>query len=137
MLTGPCRTSDIDSPLGNVTVWTAQNEYSYNPRNLYIAYGIGVFITIVVVIVGFVCIYTSSQSYGASFSTILRATRNEKLDELVTTRDTLSSQPLSKKLAQRRLIFKEMNALDDLDSTRMAFSPAEPREKVNGLLGVA
>ncbi|PTB70916.1 hypothetical protein BBK36DRAFT_1108252 [Trichoderma citrinoviride] len=99
-----------NSTTGNVTVWTSQNEYSYNPRNLYAAYGTGIFATLVVVIVGLACIGASSNSYKSSFSTILRTTRSEELDLLVPHAETSGAEPLSKHLAKTKLSFRHHNA---------------------------
>ncbi|KAK1256362.1 hypothetical protein MKX07_008621 [Trichoderma sp. CBMAI-0711] len=95
-----------NSTTGNVTIWTSLNEYSYNPRNLYIAYGTGIFVTLAVVIVGLACIGASSNAYKSSFSTILRTTRNEELDLLVPAGETSGAEPLSKDLAETNLSFR-------------------------------
>ncbi|KAL7941455.1 hypothetical protein V8C42DRAFT_335183 [Trichoderma barbatum] len=95
-----------NSTLGNVTAWTPLNEYSYNPRNLYAAYGTGIFATLAVVIVGLAFIGASSHSYRSSFSTILRTTRNKELDILVPHGETNGAEPLSKPLAKTNLSFR-------------------------------
>ncbi|KAL7814198.1 hypothetical protein V8C44DRAFT_326045 [Trichoderma aethiopicum] len=105
-----------NSTTGNVTVWTSLNEYSYNPRNLYIAYGTGMFATLAVVAVGLACIGASSNAYKASFSTILRTTRNEELDLLVPPGETSGAEPLSKDLAKTKLSFRHHPPAPGADS---------------------
>ncbi|TFB03258.1 hypothetical protein CCMA1212_004255 [Trichoderma ghanense] len=104
-----------NSTTGNVTIWTSLNEYSYNPRNLYAAYGTGIFVTLAVVIVGLACIGASSNSYKSSFSTILRTTRNEELDLLVPPGETSGAEPLSKHLAKTNLSFRHRTAVPGAD----------------------
>ncbi|KAL6791487.1 hypothetical protein GGI42DRAFT_335764 [Trichoderma sp. SZMC 28013] len=106
-----------NSTTGNVTVWTSLNEYSYNPRNLYAAYGTGIFATFAVVIVGLACIGVSSTSYRSSFSTILRTTRNEELDMLVPRGETSGAEPLSNHLANSNLSFQYHAAVQGADSS--------------------
>ncbi|UKZ96609.1 uncharacterized protein TrAFT101_011387 [Trichoderma asperellum] len=91
--------------MGNVTVWNTINNYVYSPRNLYIAYGIGIFATLIIVAIGLFCIKMASQSYGKSFSTILRTTRNAELGRLIDASETSGAEPLSKHLADVRLKF--------------------------------
>ncbi|PTB48336.1 hypothetical protein M431DRAFT_513743 [Trichoderma harzianum CBS 226.95] len=105
-----------NSTTGNVTEWTSLNEYSYNPRNLYTAYGTGIFATFAVVIVGLACIGASSTSYRSSFSTILRTTRNEELDMLVPRGETSGAEPLSNHLAKSNLSFQYHAAVQGANS---------------------
>ncbi|KPM43804.1 hypothetical protein AK830_g2725 [Neonectria ditissima] len=92
--------------MGDVKIRTPQNAFSYKPRNLVIAYGVSVFITIVVVMVGFACIWVSSLSFGSSFSTILRTTRNPELDALLCDDGNSGAEPLPRHLAKRKLAFQ-------------------------------
>lgn len=89
--------------MGDVTVWNTVNNYVYNPRNLYIAYGAGIFATLIIVAIGLFCIKSASQSYGKSFSTFLRTTRNAELSRLIDVSETSGAEPLSKHLAEMRL----------------------------------
>lgn len=97
--------NDSVANAGNVTVWNTTNNYVYSPRNLYIAYGTGIFTTIVIVAIGLFCIHKASQSYGKSFSTILRTTRNVELGRLIDVSETSGAEPLPKHLADVRLKF--------------------------------
>jgi hypothetical protein len=84
-----------------------------------IAYGIGIFITGIIVMVGIVCIWASGNSFGASFSTILRTTRNIQLDAAVQARETEGAFPLSKQLGETKLILRRY------EDTRTAFAVAD------------
>lgn len=99
--------------MGNVTVWNTVNNYVYSPRNLYIAYGTGIFATLVIVAIGLFCINKASQSYGKSFSTILRTTRNAELSRLIDVSETSGAEPLPKHLADMRLKFWVGRVEDD------------------------
>lgn len=77
----------------------------YSPPNLNIAYGASIFTTVIIVAIGLFCIAEVSQSYGISFSTVLRTTRNAELDRLVDANETNSAEPLSERLAKTRLKF--------------------------------
>lgn len=83
-----------------ITVFTPQNAYKYHPRNLIISYGSGVIATAASVAIGFICISKApSQTFGTSFSTIMRTTRNHKLDSLVSSAETSGAEPLPEQLA--------------------------------------
>lgn len=99
--------------MGNVTVWNTINNYVYSPRNLYIAYGTGIFATLAIVAIGLFCINKASQSYGKSFSTILRTTRNAELGRLIDVSETSGAEPLPKHLADIRLKFWVGRVEDD------------------------
>ncbi|EKJ71664.1 hypothetical protein FPSE_08110 [Fusarium pseudograminearum CS3096] len=78
-----------------VTRFSAQNAFSYEPRNLFIAY-----------VYGLLCIKSSSSSYTNSFSTILRTTRNPDLDTVISAAETSGAEPLSKTLGNVRLTLR-------------------------------
>jgi hypothetical protein len=87
-------------------VSTPQNEYVYNPHNLWLAYGIGIAVTMSVVLVGFACIWTSGASFGSSFSAILRTTRNPDLDAIVPPHETHGTFPISNSLGRTKLVVR-------------------------------
>ncbi|KAE9371044.1 hypothetical protein N431DRAFT_491492 [Stipitochalara longipes BDJ] len=90
-----------------VLVSTPQNAYVYSSRNLFVAYGLGISIATVIVLVGIVCIWASENSFGASFSTILRTTRNIQLDAIVPAKETQGAFPLPEKLGKTKLILRQ------------------------------
>jgi len=69
--------------------------------------------------VGIVCIWASGNSFGASFSAILRTTRNMQLDAAVQARDTEGAFPLSKQLGKTKLILRRY------EDARTAFAVAD------------
>ena len=91
---------------GPITRFSAQNAFSYEPRNLFIAYGIGLLFSLIVVIFGLLCIKSASASYTNSFSTILRTTRNHELDAVVPFAETSGAEPLSKNIGNVRLLLR-------------------------------
>ncbi|KAH8892357.1 hypothetical protein GQ53DRAFT_619752, partial [Thozetella sp. PMI_491] len=93
------------APMRPITVNTSQNAYVYSPRNLFIAYGLGFLFATAVVAVAFFLIWASGNSFGASFSVILRTTRNPELDEVVGT-ETQGALPMSKELGRRQLVLR-------------------------------
>ena len=100
------RHNDTTLSRGPVTRFSPQNAYSYEPRNLFIAYGIGILFSLIVVIFGLLCIKAASASYTNSFSTILRTTRNPELDAVVPSAETSGAEPLSKHLSNVRLVLR-------------------------------
>ncbi|KAL6918538.1 hypothetical protein FSST1_010033 [Fusarium sambucinum] len=91
---------------GPVTYSSPQNEFSYEPRNLFIAYGIGLLLSFAIVLVGLLCIKSASASYESRFSTIVRTTRNPELDTVVPAAETTGVEPLSKYLSNVRLVLR-------------------------------
>jgi hypothetical protein len=67
------------------TVQSYQTAYVYHPQNLLLAYGISIFCTFICVLVGFLALYRNRfKCYTNSFSTVVRTTRDEAFDALVT-----------------------------------------------------
>ncbi|EKJ72312.1 hypothetical protein FPSE_07541 [Fusarium pseudograminearum CS3096] len=85
---------------------TTQNEFSYEPRNLLAAYGVGLLLAWLIVIVGLLCIKSASASYRSSFSTILRTTRNPDIDNIIPITESTGAEPLSKHLSNVRLVLQ-------------------------------
>ncbi|QPC71977.1 hypothetical protein HYE68_002729 [Fusarium pseudograminearum] len=113
--------NDTAASYGPITRFSAQNAFSYKPRNLFIA-----------VIYGLLCIKAASASYTNSFSTILRTTRNHDLDTVVPSAETSGTEPLSKNLGNVRLILRRRgNGLEDGDdkATFFAVDPKADDEK--------
>lgn len=65
-----------------VTVHNPATFYSYNWRNLVLAYAIAICVTAACLAVGLYSLVENGYSAGTSFSTILLTTRNADLDEL-------------------------------------------------------
>ncbi|KAF5253985.1 hypothetical protein FANTH_1167 [Fusarium anthophilum] len=108
--------NDTAASRGNITYLTTQIAFSYEPRNLFIAYGLGLLASAVIVIIGLLCIKSASASYAATFSTILRTTRNPDIDTIVPTAETSGAEPLSKQLGDTRLVLRRQERrLDGID----------------------
>lgn len=88
----------------NATTWMAHNIYEYSPRNLFISYGIAIFLTLIVVAIGLWALRINGVSHGMGFSTFVAATRNPRLDALCEG-ESLGGLPLEKRLGRVRLKF--------------------------------
>ncbi|KAH7155246.1 hypothetical protein B0J13DRAFT_582323 [Dactylonectria estremocensis] len=117
--------NDTTAAIGKVQVRTSQNEYIYKPRNLFIAYGISVGLTFSVVVIGFICIWVSSLSFGSSFSTILRTTRNPELDSLLRNDENRGAEPLPKGIAKSKLGFQHLTCENGLKSGGIFIVPGK------------
>jgi hypothetical protein len=104
----------------NITVQyeRMQNTYTYNSRNLLMSYGLALGFALIAVIAGCASIWYNGASYSNRFSTILRATRGQKLEELVALNDRTGADPLPKYLAKTRirLGYEELSQRSDGDS---------------------
>ncbi|KAK0649134.1 hypothetical protein B0T16DRAFT_491818 [Cercophora newfieldiana] len=95
-----------------VTVTTPQNAYSYNnPRNLAIAYGLGIGFAVAAVTAGLVCIHAVEGTFSTSFSTILRTTRGAQLDGLVHPSEMHGKEPLPKRLGRMKVLLGGSNSI--------------------------
>ncbi|CAH0047361.1 unnamed protein product, partial [Clonostachys solani] len=134
---------------GMVLVRAPQNVYAYDSRNLFIAYGVGICVDLVVVVVGLLCVWTSSGSYMSAFSTILRTTRNPSLDTVIQHDDGSGTWPMSTRLAKLKVILQEspsrtelgkhtmfrlVNDWCDLEQDASSESPELPRPSLDSLL---
>ena len=86
----------------NATVFSSENRYTYNWRNLIMAYGLGVLLSLAGVCVGTASYWRNGFSGSTSFSRILLTTRNGELDGLGEGR-CLPSLPLGRELGGVRL----------------------------------
>ncbi|KAK7711933.1 hypothetical protein SLS64_005204 [Diaporthe eres] len=85
-----------------VTVHTSAALYSYNWRNLLLAYAIAVCATAVCAVVGLDALLANGYSAETTFSSILLTTRNADLDDLARGH-CLGERPLAKEIGRRRL----------------------------------
>ena len=72
---------------------TTHNIYSYEPRNLWISYGIAILLTLLCVIVGLFALHYNGVAHSNAFSAIIATTRNQELDE-VSRGHSLGAYPL-------------------------------------------
>src|SRR5271154_226918 len=95
-----------------VTTPQSVNVYKYQAKDLYVAYGISILASVVCVAIGYIAIIRNRGAYTNNFSTIMRTTRDDSLDDLVTITDTNGTYPLGKDLAKARVrmvIYPEMD----------------------------
>lgn len=69
--------------IANVTVSKAISRYTYEPFPLWLAYGLAIFFSLFGLVIGNLAFYLNKVEYDKSFSSILQATRNPKLDQLI------------------------------------------------------
>lgn len=75
------------------------NVYVYDPKNLYLSYGIALFLALLAIILGALAYVSNGVSHDNSFSSIVRATRNPELLDF-DQRRTPGALPLDKNLGQ-------------------------------------
>lgn len=93
-----------------------QNTYAYNSPNLFISYGLAVGLSLIASVAGCISIYCAGASYSNRFSTVLRTTRGQSLDELVALNDRGGKDPLPNYLAKSRVnLMSGQNALESDD----------------------
>ncbi|POS75951.1 hypothetical protein DHEL01_v205650 [Diaporthe helianthi] len=85
-----------------VTVHDPATFYSYNWRNLVLAYAVAIAVTAACLAVGLHSLLENGYSAGTSFSSILLTTRNADLDELARGH-CLGESPLADEVCDRRL----------------------------------
>ncbi|KAL2870094.1 uncharacterized protein BJX67DRAFT_306669 [Aspergillus lucknowensis] len=100
-------------PMVNVTVYPNQTEYLYSQRNLLIAYGISVFVSLLCIITGLLTMWDNGFAFSDSLSTILRATRSKKFDEIVPDDSTTGSDPPPESLSNTRVQWVPLGGRDD------------------------
>ena len=75
-------TNSTASPLANVTYTTNRNIYSYEPGQLWKAYGIGIGVAVLCALIGFRAMLVDGAPFKNSWSTIFLATRDPQLTSL-------------------------------------------------------
>jgi hypothetical protein len=103
-----------------VAYHVTQNTYAYNSRNLLISYGLAVGFALIAGIAGCVSIISNGASYSNKFSTVLRTTRGQELEELVVHNDRTGVDPLPKHLEKPRVDFRrgQLEPERDVDAWR-------------------
>jgi hypothetical protein len=80
-----------------------QNTYAYDSRNLLVSYGLAVCFALIAGIAGCASIMSNGASYSNRFSTVLRTTRGQELEELIVHNDRTGVDPLPKHLENARI----------------------------------
>ncbi|KAL4938422.1 hypothetical protein BDV06DRAFT_56657 [Aspergillus oleicola] len=92
-------------PVTNITTRPTETRYTYSSLNLLIAYGVSVFVSLLCIIAGLLSMWDNGVAFTDSLSTILRATRNRKFDEIVSRESTTGADPGPKVLADTRVLW--------------------------------
>lgn len=78
------------------------NVYTYDPKNLFISYGIALFFALIANILGALAYVSNGVSHDNSFSSIVRATRNPDLIDFEQRR-VPGALPLGRQLGEKVL----------------------------------
>lgn len=89
-----------------MTVYTAPNTYVYDSFDLLLAYGVGILSTILCAIVGLHAFIVNDASYQNTFSTFLRATKDEDFQAVREPHDS-GADPLPSALKKIKFTFGE------------------------------
>jgi len=97
-------TSIADRNRVPVNVITSENIYSYDPRDLWLAYGIACGASLLCALLGLYGVWRNGGvSYQNLFSTFVRTTREDSLRNLVEPHDR-GSEPLPRKFAEAKIV---------------------------------
>jgi hypothetical protein len=117
---------------------TYRNIYVYSPLKLWLAYGLALVFATGAVAAGLLITHRNQASYSNNFSTVLRVSRNAKLNTEFSGRDYSGADPLPSHLATATIEFHgeksensasmELLAVDEqADGHRGAESITSPR----------
>jgi hypothetical protein len=101
----PNKSSSYKSPQSQVTFTTISPVYEYSGHRLWLAYGLAIAISVLIVIAGLVVMYLSSAAYNSSFSTILRLGRGAHLSQEIVHGDHDGKEPLPEYLEKATISF--------------------------------
>ncbi|KAL4872318.1 hypothetical protein BDV12DRAFT_193756 [Aspergillus spectabilis] len=97
----------------NVTVYENETLYHYSQRNLFIGYGVSVFVSLLCVITGLLTMWDNGIAFNDSLSTVLRATRNQEFDDIVPNDSTTGADPPPEPLSNTRVLWVPSNGRDN------------------------
>ncbi|KAI9667817.1 MAG: hypothetical protein M1821_000636 [Bathelium mastoideum] len=116
-----------ETPKTNVTVFSPQNIFNYDPQNLWLAYGLAAGFSIIATIVGFVLLFINGESFSNCCSAIVRITRSSQIAEAMNAEDISGADPLSKHFAKTKL-FMDHGTPDSSESYK-SLAPAAKLDK--------
>ncbi|KAI0540607.1 hypothetical protein GGR58DRAFT_521681 [Xylaria digitata] len=105
----PNLTSDFAPPKVNVSTTSYVVEYNYSARQLGVAYGIAVAVTIIAMFIGFLAIRSNGVSYTNDFSSIYRVAHQAVLSVAMRPEDTDGAYPLADYLGKAHLSLEGTN----------------------------
>ena len=100
LLTNPATSSNATVDLVH---WRPVNLYSYNAMHLWLSYGIGLLITLVVVIFGYTAVSANGSPYSTKFSTFLRTMPSGQMESKHEAAVDLGADPIPADLARSKL----------------------------------
>ncbi|OAL53864.1 hypothetical protein IQ07DRAFT_667990 [Pyrenochaeta sp. DS3sAY3a] len=98
---------ELNAAVANVSQATPITVYAYQPRNLWLAYGIAIAFSFAGVALGLRALWLNGVAHDNSFSSIMATTRNAFLDEITLGR-SLGAAPTPREIAEVRLRFGEV-----------------------------
>lgn len=107
------RQNETEAQRINVTYRETQTKYVYSEKNLLIGYGVSVFVSLLCVIAGLLTMWNNGIAFTDSLSTIVRATRNKKFEDIVPGDKTTGSDPPPESLAKTQVLWVPSGATDD------------------------
>ena len=99
------KSSPYKPPQSLVTFTATSSVYAYSSPRLWLAYGLAIAITVLIVTAGLTVMYISSAAYNSSFSTILRLARGAQLSHEIVDKDYDGKEPLPKYLEKAIISF--------------------------------
>ncbi|KAK4445775.1 hypothetical protein QBC34DRAFT_471610 [Podospora aff. communis PSN243] len=114
----------------NVTIRSTQNEYSYEPSRLLLAYGLAIGFTLVIVVLGIGSLWLSGASYSNKFSTVMRTTCDPDMCATVASVDRTGADPLPEYLETLKVRAGTGSALPtDRELLESPSLPAEQKQR--------
>jgi hypothetical protein len=126
-----CSQNASQAPIINVTIYENTTKYLYSQKNLLIAYGVSVFVSLLCVIAGLLVMWDNGIALTDSLTTILRTTRNPKFDEIVPTDSMAGADPPPQALSDTRVVWIPEAAgtrSDTVAGLKPLHSTAEPEK---------
>ena len=108
--------------------------YIYSARRLWLAYGLGLVLTLLVAIVGCWNVISADASYTNRFSTVLRTTRGLELDALVATDYRNGEDPVPRAIKRARL---DIGGSFDVNAARNTPEQGASQSLLKGKSGAA
>jgi hypothetical protein len=102
-------TNAAQFPSTPVTVYYPQKIYTYQPFDLWFAYGIALLCNALCFLIGIIALHRNGLSYSNDFTTVLRTTRNPNLDLLVTESESNGAAPVPKHTLDGTLTYRRAN----------------------------
>lgn len=120
MFVRPNRKSVFALPPVNVTFHAYHNIYVYSAMKLWIAYGIAIFVALILSSLGLFAIVVNGASYSNNFSSALRFARGAFVSKETNDEDPVGRDTLPVYLSTARVNFDRQRNLRSLEKIRSA-----------------